>query len=64
MIAAIIGTAAVLAFMVITYGRFGVYANFALTLNLFLILGVMAIFNAHFDLAGNCRLYSDGRFCG
>lgn len=52
MIAAIIGTAAVLAFMVVTYGRFGFYANFALTLNLFLILGVMAIFNATLTLPG------------
>lgn len=52
MIAAIIGTAAVLAFMIVTYGRFGFYANFALTLNLFLILGVMAIFNATLTLPG------------
>ncbi|WP_109354172.1 protein translocase subunit SecD [Sphingorhabdus sp. EL138] len=52
MIAAIIGTAAVLAFMVVTYGRFGFYANFALALNLFLILGVMAIFNATLTLPG------------
>ncbi len=52
MIAAIIGTAAVLAFMIVTYGRFGLYANFALTLNLFLILGVMAIFNATLTLPG------------
>ncbi len=52
MIAAIIGTSAVLAFMVVTYGRFGFYANFALTLNLFLILGVMAIFNATLTLPG------------
>ncbi len=52
MIAAIIGTAAVLAFMVVTYGRFGFYANFALTLNLFLILGIMAIFNATLTLPG------------
>jgi preprotein translocase subunit SecD len=52
MIAAIIGTSAVLAFMVITYGRFGMYANFALTLNLFLILGIMAMFNATLTLPG------------
>ncbi|MEH6759391.1 MAG: protein translocase subunit SecD [Parasphingorhabdus sp.] len=52
MIAAIIGTAAVLAFMIVTYGRFGVYANFALILNLFLILGIMAMFNATLTLPG------------
>tara|TARA_R110000772_G_scaffold52228_12_gene119793 strand:+ start:2431 stop:4035 length:1605 start_codon:yes stop_codon:yes gene_type:complete len=52
MIAAIIGTAAVLAFMIVTYGRFGVYANFALMLNLFLILGIMAMFNATLTLPG------------
>ena len=52
MIAAIIGTAAVLSFMLVTYGRFGVYANLALTLNLFLILGVMALFNATLTLPG------------
>ncbi len=52
MIAAIIGTSAVLIFMVVTYGRFGVYANIALALNLFLILGIMAIFNATLTLPG------------
>ena len=52
LIAAIIGGAAVLAFMVVTYGRFGVYANVALTLNLFLILGIMAMFNATLTLPG------------
>ncbi len=52
MLAAIIGTVAVLTFMIVTYGRFGVYANMALTLNLFLILGVMAIFNATLTLPG------------
>ena len=62
MIAAIIGTAAVLAFMVVTYGRFGFYANFALALNLFLILGIMAIFNAYPDVTRHSRLHSNGRF--
>jgi len=51
-IAAIIGTAAVIAFMLVTYGRFGIYANMALALNLFLILGFMAIFNATLTLPG------------
>ncbi len=52
MIAAIIATVAVLSFMVVTYGRFGVYANIALTLNLFIIVGVMAMFNATLTLPG------------
>ncbi len=51
-IAAIIGTITVLTFMIITYGRFGVYANGALILNIFLIVGVMAIFNATLTLPG------------
>lgn len=38
-----IATIAVLGFMILTYGRFGVYANIALILNLFLILGVMSL---------------------
>ena len=52
MIAAIIATVAVLSFMIITYGRFGVYANIALALNLFIIVGVMALFNATLTLPG------------
>lgn len=52
MIAAIIATVAVLTFMIVTYGRFGVYANLALALNLFIIIGVMAIFNATLTLPG------------
>lgn len=51
-IACVIGTAAVLAFMVVTYGRFGVYANIALTINIVLILAVMAILNATLTLPG------------
>ncbi|PHR20726.1 MAG: protein translocase subunit SecD [Sphingopyxis sp.] len=52
MIAAIIATVAVLTFMVVTYGRFGMYANIALALNLFIIVGVMALFNATLTLPG------------
>lgn len=51
-IAAMIGGIAVLVFMIVTYGRFGVYANIALTLNLFVILGIMATFNATLTLPG------------
>ncbi|HEX6375723.1 MAG TPA: protein translocase subunit SecD [Allosphingosinicella sp.] len=44
LIAGTIGTVAILLFMVLTYGRFGVYANIALILNVIVILGIMAPF--------------------
>jgi preprotein translocase subunit SecD len=52
MIASIVATAAVILFMLVTYGRFGVYATAALIVNALLILGVMAIFNASLTLPG------------
>ena len=52
LIAGGIGTLAVLAFMIITYGRFGVYADIALVLNILLILGIMALMNATLTLPG------------
>jgi preprotein translocase subunit SecD len=51
-IASVIGTLGVILFMLITYGRFGVYATVALVVNAFLILGVMAMFNATLTLPG------------
>jgi preprotein translocase subunit SecD len=51
-IACTIATAAVLTFMLLTYGRFGVYANLAVVINVFVILGVMAILNATLTLPG------------
>ena len=51
-IASIVATLAVMIFMLITYGRFGVYANVALVVNGFLILGIMSIFNATLTLPG------------
>jgi preprotein translocase subunit SecD len=51
-IASIFGTLGVVLFMLITYGRFGVYANIALIVNGFLILGIMAVFNATLTLPG------------
>jgi preprotein translocase subunit SecD len=42
----------VMIFMLVTYGRFGVYANIALLVNAFLILGIMAMFNATLTLPG------------
>lgn len=51
-IACSIATAAVLVFMMVTYGRFGVYANIALVFNIVLILAIMAILNATLTLPG------------
>src|SRR4051794_17231521 len=51
-IASLVGTAGVVLFMLVTYGRFGVYANIALVVNAFLILGTMAMFNATLTLPG------------
>jgi preprotein translocase subunit SecD len=52
MIASIVATLAVILFMLVTYGRFGLYATAALILNALLILGIMAIFNASLTLPG------------
>jgi preprotein translocase subunit SecD len=43
-IAGIVGTVGILLFMFLTYGRFGIYANIALILNVVVILGIMAPF--------------------
>ena len=51
-IASIVATLAVIGFMLITYGRFGVYATAALIVNALMILGIMAIFNATLTLPG------------
>ena len=51
-IASIAATAAVIFFMLITYGRFGVYTTVALILNGLMILGIMAFFNATLTLPG------------
>jgi preprotein translocase subunit SecD len=51
-IASLIGTVGVIMFMLVTYGRFGVYANIALVVNAFLILGTMSMFNATLTLPG------------
>jgi preprotein translocase subunit SecD len=51
-IASLVGTLGVVIFMLVTYGRFGVYANIALAVNAFLILGIMAMFNATLTLPG------------
>jgi preprotein translocase subunit SecD len=51
-IASVISVVGVIIFMLVTYGRFGVYANIALVVNAFLILGIMAMFNATLTLPG------------
>ena len=51
-IASLIGTLGVIIFMLVTYGRFGVYATIALVVNAFLILGVMSMANATLTLPG------------
>jgi preprotein translocase subunit SecD len=51
-IAGIVATLAVILFMILTYMRFGVYTTAALVVNAFMILGIMAIFNATLTLPG------------
>ena len=51
-IASVIASVAVIVFMLVTYGRFGVYANLAVVLNIFVILAVMAVLNATLTLPG------------
>ena len=51
-IASVIAVVAIVAFMLVTYGRFGVYANLAVIINVFVILGAMALLNATLTLPG------------
>ena len=51
-IASIVATLAVITFMLVTYGRFGVYATLGLIVNALMILGIMAIFGAALTLPG------------
>ena len=51
-VASVIATGAVILFMLVTYGRFGVYATLALIVNALLILGIMAVFNTSLTLPG------------
>ena len=51
-VASIIASVAVIVFMLVPYGRFGVYANMAVVLNIFVILAVMALLNATLTLPG------------
>ena len=51
-IAAIVSVIAVAGFMLLTYGRFGVYSNIALVLNVLLILAIMSATGATLTLPG------------
>jgi preprotein translocase subunit SecD len=51
-LASVIAVIAVVVFMLVSYGRFGVYANLAVIINVFVILGVMALLNGTLTLPG------------
>jgi len=51
-IASVVSTLAVILFMLVTYGRFGVYATIGLILNALSILGILALFGASLTLPG------------
>jgi preprotein translocase subunit SecD len=51
-IASIFATLAVIGLMIVTYGRFGVYASLALLINALMILGIMAVAGASLTLPG------------
>ena len=51
-LASIIAAAAVIVFMFVTYGRFGLYANLAVIINILVIVAVMAMLNATLTLPG------------
>ncbi|MEO6359268.1 MAG: protein translocase subunit SecD [Sphingomicrobium sp.] len=51
-IASVAAILVVILFMLITYGRFGVYATLALIVNALMILGIMAVFNSALTLPG------------
>lgn len=51
-IAAIIGAIAVVVFMLIAYGFFGILANIALIVNMFMIVGILSLLQATLTLPG------------
>ncbi|MDB5707620.1 MAG: secD [Sphingomonas bacterium] len=50
--ASLIAVIAVIVFMLVTYGRFGIYANFAVVINVAVIMGVLAVLNGTLTLPG------------
>jgi protein-export membrane protein SecD len=51
-LATIVGLIGVLLFISISYGRFGIYANFALILNVIMIVGLLSLLQATLTLPG------------
>ncbi len=51
-LASLIGFVGVIIYMILSYGRFGVAANIALIINLFLIMGTLSLFQATLTLPG------------
>ena len=51
-LASVIAAVGVVIFMLVSYGRFGFYADMAVVINVFVILGVMALLNATLTLPG------------
>lgn len=51
-IAAVIGLAAVMVFIILSYGFFGLIANLALGINILMIFGVLSLFGATLTLPG------------
>ena len=47
-----VGMLLLMLFISLTYGRFGIYACIALTINFLMILGIMAVMNATLTLPG------------
>ncbi len=52
LLAMMIGSVAVIVLMIVTYGRFGIYATGALVLNVLMILGIMALISTTLTLPG------------
>jgi len=51
-LASVVAVVLVVVFMFMTYGRFGIYADLAVIINVFVILGVLAVLNATLTLPG------------
>lgn len=51
-LAGVVGTLALIAFMLLTYVRFGVYTSLALLVNAVMVFGIMAFFGATLTLPG------------
>ena len=52
LVAGVIGAIAVVAFMVVAYGQFGLFANIALILNVILVFGMLSMLGATLTLPG------------